>query len=92
VHREQDDLGLREARLDLPRRRDAAHVRHADVHEHQVRLQLSHLLQRLVTVGSRADDLDLLFQAEQPDQPVPHQLMVIHYQQSDHLSPFSLIT
>ena len=47
-------------REDLPGRLDAVHLRHPDVHEHHVGLELVDQPHRLQPVGGRADDLHAL--------------------------------
>ncbi len=45
---------------DLPGRLHPVHPRHADVHQHHIGLQGTHLVERLEAVSGLADDRDVL--------------------------------
>src|SRR5262249_36763296 len=70
--------------LDLPRRLDAALPRHADIHQHQARLQRIDFLDRLLAIARGPDDLDPRLEAQEADETVTHELVVIDNQQSYH--------
>ena len=86
--RQHEDARERRDRRDLPRRLDAAHARHVQVHDDDVRRELAHEPERLVAVGRLADDLDALL-LEQVAQAGPEQVVVVDEQdaQRSSLSP-----
>ncbi len=59
VQGEDDDARRLWQRLDLPRRLQAVHAGHRQVHQHQVRAQPSGLFQRLVARKRAPGDLDV---------------------------------
>ena len=50
---------------------------HLDVHHHDVGQRLADDVQRVAAVGGGADDLDAVERAEQGDQPVADDLVVV---------------
>ena len=85
--RERDDAGLRTMRADLPSRLDAVEPGHADVHEHDVRLELSGERDGRLAVGRFADDLDLGMIREQRANEPSCLVRVVADQKPDHPSP-----
>jgi hypothetical protein len=57
-HRQHDHARERGHRRDLARRLDSADARHVEVHDHHVRVLLLDQLQRELSVGRLADDVD----------------------------------
>ena len=56
---------------------DAAHLRHADVHEDDVGGGLLGLGHGVLAVLGLGDDLDALFRLEHHDQPAPEERVVV---------------
>src|SRR5687767_3045838 len=58
-------------------------MRHADVEDDDVRLQLHRLLDRLGAVGGLAHDLDVVARLQDPHEPLPHDRVVVGEQHPD---------
>jgi len=84
VHGEEDDLDLRILLLDLACGDDPAHLGHADIHQDDVGLQLADEAHGLRAVVAGADELDLRLQADEANQAVPHELVIIDDEQANH--------
>ena len=83
VHGQHDDLDVRVPPGDEAGGLDPVEVGHLDVHDDDVRLGLGDQVQRLAAVARRADHLDAVQRAEQGDQPVAHDLVVVDDQDLD---------
>ena len=64
-------------------RLEAVHPRHRDVHEHDVRVLLDGISNRLLAVRGGADNLDVGGPVEEGRQPSPHQRVVIDNEHSN---------
>ena len=69
-------------RLDLPRGLIAIDQGHGHIHDDHIRLQPAGQIHRLAAVGRFADDLDRVLLAQQRDQALSHDLMIIGQQHS----------
>ena len=56
---------------------------HLDVHDHHVRAGLGDDVDGFLAVGGGADDLEAVERPEQRDQPVAHDLVVVHDDDAD---------
>src|SRR5215467_11178853 len=74
---------------DLPRRLKAIQVRHSDVEDDDIRLQLLRLLDCLAPFASFSANLPLRLCLQQGNQPLAHDLVIISHQnpEDSHLSP-----
>jgi hypothetical protein len=68
---------------DLAGRLDAVHVRHADVHQHHIRIELAGERDRLGAVCGLADDLDVGFGAQDHPEAAAHKLLVVREQDAN---------
>ena len=73
----RDDLGLGPLGLDPADRGDAVHVRHEEVHQHDVRLKPAGHRHALAAVRRLADDLDVVLEVEEHAQPHPDDRVVV---------------
>ena len=64
-------------------RLDAVHVRHADVHEHDIRIEFARQGDRLAAVRGLANDIDVGFGAEDDANAAAHERLVIREQDAD---------
>ena len=72
--------GLREQ---PPRRLDPIELGHADVHQHDVGLELADLLDGVEPVGRLANHLEVVLRVEDHAEAGAHQRLVVGDQQSD---------
>ena len=77
--RQDDDARQRRDRADLARRLDAAHPRHVEIHDDDVRRQLADLRDGLRAVPGLADDLDALL-LEEIAEPGPEEIVIVDEQ------------
>jgi hypothetical protein len=75
--REDDHLELGRRSEDLARRRDAVEVRHANVHQHDVRNELSDELAAAASVGGFAHNRDSVVAREHRAKAGAHQVVVV---------------
>src|SRR5262249_49882336 len=83
---QHDDLDARHLVLDGGARLDATAAWHPDVHEHDVRYQVAHLLHGLLAVAALADDLDAVLVVEDHLQTTAEQSMVIDDEDADGIT------
>src|SRR5579884_341789 len=77
-------LSARVAGDDLTGRLDAVHLRHADVHQDDVRIERSRSGDSGGAVGGLARDLDVGLRVEHHRQPFAQQVLVVDEQRADH--------
>ena len=80
VHRQHDDLDVDAARAQLPQHRESTEVRQRDVQEDDVRLQPRDGFEHETPIADRAGDLEVF--AEETDQTVNHNLVIVDDEQS----------
>ena len=74
-------------RRDQPARRlDAIHRRHLDVHQKDIRIEFSREVQRLASIGSLPDNLDLLLGLKNHPQSAANDSLVVGDHDVDHLA------
>jgi hypothetical protein len=85
VERGQDEhLGWVRQRPDRRGRRDALHARHADVHEHHVKMRAARDLDRRGAVTGLGDDIDVGLGVQQRAEARTHQHLVVDHRDPDH--------
>ncbi len=72
------------------RRLEAVHVRHADVHEDDVRVELARGLDGLGPVGGLTDDLHVVLGLEDHPEPRAHEGLVVDDEHADHQAAASI--
>src|SRR5277367_2052051 len=82
VLREDQHFGGGQRLLDLWRGFQPVHLRHGNVHNHDIGLQLSRHSDGCRAIGGLADNLPLLARGEQPTQGCAHRFFVVHDQDS----------
>ena len=85
VHREHHDPGVGMIVADPPRRLDSVDLRHRDVHEHHIGVQLVEEADRLLAVGSLADHVEALLD-HRPAKALAKHLVVVDEHQPDALA------
>ena len=78
VHGEGQNLDGGILGEDLPGRLDAVELGEADIHDHQVGLELEHLAHRGAAVARFSDDLELRMLLQKRAEPVQQHLMIVH--------------
>ena len=63
---------------------DAVHLGHRQIHQHDVRLQLGHEVERLQPVGGHADQLDVVGGGQQLLEAIAHDDVVVDHRKPDH--------
>ena len=76
----EDDFDIRELGDDLPGRLDAVHPGHVDIHDHDIGVQCPRLCDRLLTIASLPDDLDIRIFIEQQSHSLAQHGVVIDQQ------------
>ncbi len=82
-HRQHHDLRRRQISIDATRRFDPDELRHADVHQHDVRDQFDRELHRFFPVGRFTDELEVGFVREDRAHGLPEQGVVVGDQDPD---------
>src|SRR5215831_4352592 len=85
--REDENSRLSAARDDPPRRLDSVDVRHADVHQNDIRVQGAHLLHSLGPVLGLADDLEIGARVEDHAEAAAYERLVVAEQDADRTHP-----
>src|SRR5829696_7816460 len=75
-HYEHDDVGM--LALELAGRREAVHLRHADVHQHKVRMQAAAELDSFPAVRRFADYLQVRLAGQQAPEASPEKMVVVY--------------
>src|SRR5262245_14159838 len=71
---------------DASRGLDAVEHGHPYVHEHDVRVELAHEVDRCGAIAGGSDDDQAFAAGDDRDQPVPHQRLVVHHEHAGHAS------
>ncbi len=77
------DLGLGSLGLDAADRRDAIHVRHQEIHQHDVGLEAAGHRDAFGAVGGLADHLDVRLEVEEHLESHPDDRVVVDDQDAD---------
>src|SRR5215207_6526526 len=96
VGSEHDDAGARRARDEAPRRLDAVHAWHDEVHERDVGGVLGSEPHGLLPALGLGDHADITLRLQKGAHPLPHERVIVHQQDCDRLahksSPFFYCT
>ena len=84
----RDDPHVRVDTQAPPRCLQTTNPGHLHVHQHDLRFELADFLDRLLATLSLADDLDTVHVAEQSHRARPHQMVVVHNKNPDHVFDF----
>ena len=71
---------------------DAAHLRHLDIHQHNVRSELLYQGYGLPAIAPLSDYCDIRLQSEHHAQPLPDTWLVVHKHESNHATLISLVS
>ena len=82
--RQRDHLDVGKLLLDLTDGRDTVQDGHDQVHQDDVRLERTGLVDRVAAVGRLADDLEVVVQSEEHAQPLTDDRVVVGEQDADH--------
>ena len=85
--REDEDARLRVGREDAAGRLQPVELRHADVHQHDRRIEAGSLVDRLEAVRRLGDDLDVVLVGEQHAEAGPHHRLVVGDEDADRHRP-----
>ena len=80
---QHDDPGVRELRANGDRGLDAAHLRHLEVHEHDVRTVLAEERQRLGAVAALPDQGDVRVVSERSRDAFAHHRVIVHQEDTN---------
>jgi hypothetical protein len=83
IGRDQHDRGFRVSQVKKARRLDPVHLRHANVHQHEVRARLVGELQRPAPVGGLADRLEAVGRDDEVSRDPPEERLVVDDQDAD---------
>ncbi len=88
---DHDDAGCRKLGKNFPGRSQSVAVRHADVHQHDIRTQCTHLLVRLDSRLGVPDDANFGVTGEKQFETLPYHLLVVRNKDIDHalILPFT---
>ena len=77
MHREREDLRFGADLTQLPRRVDAAHLAHGDIHDRDVRAQARRFFNGLPTIRRLAHDHHVRLRFDQAFQPFAHHGVIV---------------
>lgn len=84
MNRQGNDPALRRKKSQFPDGRETIHAGHFQVHEDNIRLEARDQVERVVPMGSLAEDVNICFESEPHPQPGADSRLVIHNDKSDH--------
>ena len=84
MHRQHDDRGPRPLFLELARRLEPVHVRHLDVHEHDVGQLAACNFQGFAPGARLGDHLDIARTVKHRGDALSNEFVVVHEQDTGH--------